>query len=308
MAESRLIIGSRGSELALVQANLVRNAIEASADCRAEIKVIKTQGDRIDHLSFDKMEGKGFFTKELELALLDRSIDLAVHSLKDLPTRQPDRLKIGAVGFRADRRELVLIRPEACQGSGIIPVKEEGVIGTSSPRRKCQIARHNPGLKIKDLRGNVPTRVQKLREGQYDAILIAVAGIDRLELDLADLIVKRLDPTLFLPAPGQGILALQTRIDNDEVNATIARLNDQTASAEAALERGLLAKFDSGCSLPLGVYSEVNGAEFRLLAVLGEPGNEESGRVRRIDVSGRDIDRLVLTAFTALNMDPREAQ
>jgi len=129
-----LVIGSRGSDLALYQANFIRDILVQEHDCKVEIKIIKTSGDKIDNLSFDKMEGKGFFTKELEDALLAREIDLAVHSLKDLMTTQPDGLKLGAAGYRADRREMLLIRPDAREGEGIIPVRAGAVIGTSSNR------------------------------------------------------------------------------------------------------------------------------------------------------------------------------
>ncbi len=167
---SKMVIGSRGSDLALYQANFIKDILEREHKCEVEIKIIKTSGDKIDNISFDKMEGKGFFTKELEDALLAREIDLAVHSLKDLMTSQPEGLKLGAAGYRADRRELLLINRKSCDKSGgAIPVIKGGVIGTSSARRKCQIAFHNPSLDIRDLRGNVPTRVKKLRDGQYDA-------------------------------------------------------------------------------------------------------------------------------------------
>ena len=165
------------------------------------IKIVKTSGDKIDDISFDKMEGKCFFTKELEDSLLSHEIDLAVHSLKDLMTVQPDGLKLGAVGYRADRREMLLIRKESRIGNGVLPVKEGGIIGTSSARRKCQINFHNDSLQIKDLRGNVPTRVNKLRQGMYDTIVIAVAGVKRLGLDLSDLDAIELEPETFLPAP-----------------------------------------------------------------------------------------------------------
>ena len=140
MTERKLIIGSRGSDLALFQAGIVQSELRERCDCRADIKVIKTQGDKLDQLPFDKMEGKGFFTKELEDSLLNGSIDLAVHSLKDLPTAQPPGLKVGAVGFRADRRELLLSRPGVCAGVGLQTLKSGAVIGTSSSRRKAQFA------------------------------------------------------------------------------------------------------------------------------------------------------------------------
>ncbi|MCK4856610.1 MAG: hydroxymethylbilane synthase, partial [candidate division Zixibacteria bacterium] len=273
MKRDRLILGSRGSELALAQARRVRDALVTDFDVPVEIKVIKTTGDRIDHLSFDKMEGEGFFTKELEEALLAGQIDLAVHSLKDLMTTQPQGLKLGAVGYREDRRELLIIRKESRVDSGVLPVRPGGVVGTSSVRRKCQIADHNPTLQVKDLRGNIPTRVKKLRDGQYDAIVIAAAGVKRLALDLSDLEVVYLDPEVFLPTPGQGILGIQIRSDDGEVEIIVGKLGSKKDELEAYLERGLLSRFESGCSLPLGVYSQIQGDRYRLKAILGQKTN-----------------------------------
>ena len=267
------------------------------------IKIVKTSGDKIDDISFDKMEGKCFFTKELEDSLLSREVDLAVHSLKDLMTVQPDGLKLGAVGYRADRREMLLIRRESRIENGVIPVKESGIIGTSSARRKCQINFHNDSLQIKDLRGNVPTRVNKLKQGMYDAIVIAVAGVKRLGLDLSDLDAIELEPETFLPAPAQGILGIQIRSDDEKTDAVVSKMNSCDAAAEAALERGLLAEFDSGCSLPLGVYSEIESERYRLKAVLGVPAAEGWGSIRSVDISGDNIDDVVMNAFRRLNED-----
>jgi hydroxymethylbilane synthase len=255
VTSTKLIIGSRGSDLALYQANFIKDVLVRDFGCTIEIKIIKTAGDKLDQLSFDKMEGKGFFTRELEDALLSDEIDLAVHSLKDLMTSQPDGLKLGAVGYRADRCEMLLINKNARVDDGVLPVKKDGVIGTGSARRKAQIASLAPTLTIKDLRGNVPTRIRKLRGGQYDAIIIAAAGVKRLELDLSDLEVVLLEPLTFLPAPAQGVLGMQIRDDNDRIEKIVSQMNSTETSTEVALERGLLQKFDAGCSLPLGVFS-----------------------------------------------------
>ncbi len=295
-----LVIGSRGSDLALYQANYIREILVSEHDCSVAIKIIKTSGDKIDTLSFDKMEGKGFFTKELEDALLAGQIDLAVHSLKDLMTTQPEGLKLGAAGYRADRREMLLIRPDARDGDGVIPVKAGGVLGTSSNRRKCQVAYFNPTLKIKDLRGNVPTRVKKLRDGQYDAILAAAAGVERLKLDLTDLEVVLLDPEQFLPAPAQGILGIQIREDDERVEEVISQLGSKEAMTEASLERGLLKKFDSGCSLPLGVWSSLENGNLQLKAVLGARDGEIWGKPRRVEVAGTAVDAMIEQAYQEL--------
>lgn len=300
MNKQRLVIGSRGSDLALYQAYFIKKVLTEELNCTVDIKIIKTTGDKITNLSFDKMEGKGFFTKELEEALLAKEIDLAVHSLKDLMTTQPTPLKLGAVGYRADKREMLLIRNESTTEDGILPVKDGGVIGTSSNRRKCQIAEYNDKLIIKDLRGNVPTRINKLREGHYDAIMIAAAGVKRLELDVSDLTVIELNPEIFLPAPAQGILGIQIRDDLPEVEAVIFKMNNENDANAAALERGLLAKYDSGCTLPLGVYSEVSGDSYRLKAVLGVLENEKWVEPKKVDITGTAINEIVNKAFEGL--------
>ena len=300
MSLSRLILGSRGSLLALWQANFIQEILSSKYNCQSDIKIIKTTGDIIDNVSFDKLEGKGFFTKELEEALLNKEIDLAVHSLKDLMTSQPDGLKVGAVGFRADRREVLLINRDKFDGDGLLPIKPDSVIGTSSARRKCQIMYHAPSLEIKDLRGNVPTRVKKLRDGLYDAIIIAAAGIDRLELDLSDLKVIRLDPKKFLPAPAQGVLGIQIRKNDPETENIIGKLNSPEVALEAKLERGLLAKFDAGCTLPLGVYSSISEGQLNLTAILGESKNGQWVGLRRVEESGSDAEIIVDSVYNQL--------
>ncbi len=264
----KVIIGSRGSELALYQANLIKSYLEKIA-VEAEIKIIKTTGDKIDYLSFDKIEGKGFFTKELEEALMSGEIDLAVHSLKDLSTQFPAGLKIGAYCNPEDASELLLINPEKYEASRKLHLKEGATIGTSSVRRQAQIAYYRPDLIIQPLRGNVPTRVKKLKEGKYDAILIARAGVERLKLDLTGLKAIVLDRFEFIPAPGQGILAIEIRDNDPDVADIINQLNDGEAQQKAELERGLLARFQGGCQLPLAVTSERRSNRFYLKAFLG---------------------------------------
>lgn len=248
-----IVIGSRGSDLALWQANFVKNSLE-NLGCSVEIKIITTQGDAIQNLSFDKMEGKGFFTKEIEQALLDKSIDLAVHSHKDLETNPPAGLKISCVSERANPSDLLLIAKSAVQTSAKWALKDGAVIGTSSARRKAQIAYHIPSCQLKDLRGNVPTRINKLREGNYDAILLAKAGVDRLKIDLSEFHVSVLDPTEFVPAPAQGVLGLQIRESDTELHDLLQKLNHPEVEKRIGLERRILNLLEGGCQLPLGVY------------------------------------------------------
>lgn len=248
-------IGTRGSDLALWQAQHIKARLE-ELGCTIEIKIIQTQGDLIQDLSFNKLEGKGFFTKEIEQALLSNEIDLAIHSHKDLETHPPQGLLIAAVSEREDPAELLLIHPRAFDESMLWNLKNGSVIGTSSARRKSQVLAHRSDLIINDLRGNVPTRIAKLRAGEYDAILLAKAGVNRLELDLSDLVCVRLDPKIIVPAPAQGVLGLQIRSNDDRTKQLVSPLNDTAVYALIAIERKVLNLMDGGCQLPLGVYND----------------------------------------------------
>ena len=250
-----IIIGTRGSDLALWQANFVRKELERLGH-QVHIKMITTQGDKIQDLGFDKMEGKGFFTKEIEAALLKRDIDLAVHSHKDLETKQPEGLEVAAVSARENPCELLLIRESAYQENALWGLRKDAVVGTSSARRKSQLLALRQDVQIKELRGNVPTRVEKLRSGQYDAILLAKAGILRLELDLSDLVSIDLTPDEFVPAPAQGVLALQIRSVDTELQKVLKQMNDFKVQKLVHLERSVLNLMDGGCQLPLGVYCD----------------------------------------------------
>ena len=249
----KITIGSRGSDLALWQANFVQAELQ-KLGCEVEIKIIKTQGDKIQHLSFDKLEGKGFFTKEIEDALLNKDIDLAVHSHKDLETTPPENLMIACVSKRANPADILLINKNAIDDNQKWKVKVGAIVGTSSARRKSQLLKHRPDVKINDLRGNVPTRINKLREGNYDAILLAKAGVDRLELDLSEFVEVILNPQEFVPAPAQGVLGLQIRNDDTELFDILQKMNFPDVQKRIALERKILNLLDGGCQLPLGVF------------------------------------------------------
>lgn len=250
-------IGSRGSDLALWQAHHVKRQLE-ELGCTVDITIIKTQGDTIQHLSFDKLEGKGFFTKEIEQALLENTIDLAVHSHKDLETNQPEGLVIACVSEREDPADLLLIAKGSVDTKNVWDLKDDAIVGTSSARRKSQVLRFRDDVEIKDLRGNVPTRIQKLREGQYDAILLAKAGVDRLQIDLSEFHVFVMDPTEFVPAPAQGVLALQIREDDKALFEIMQKMNHPEVQKRIAVERKVLNLMQGGCQLPLGVYCDEN--------------------------------------------------
>lgn len=249
----KVTIGSRGSDLALWQAYHVKAQLE-ELGCEVQLNIIKTQGDIIQHLSFDKMEGKGFFTKEIESALLDKSIDLAVHSHKDLETNPPAGLMIAAVSEREDPADLLLVRKVVAVEDRQWKLAEGAIVGTSSARRKSQMMRFRPDVLLKDLRGNVPTRIKKLREGDYDAILLAKAGVSRLKIDLSEFEVIELDPKEFVPAPAQGVLALQIREEDTELAELLTKLDTPVVRRRIDVERRVLNQLDGGCQLPLGVY------------------------------------------------------
>lgn len=256
-------IGTRGSELALWQARFTQALLE-KLGVDSELVIIKTQGDRIQDLSFDKMEGKGFFTKEIEAALLAGEVDLAVHSFKDLETRMPEGLALAAIPQRSYPNDLLLIRKDAYQAAASFGVAANAVIGTSSARRKAQLKHHLPECITRDLRGNVPTRIQKLRDGNYDAIVLAKAGVERLELSLSEFEQRTLDPRIFVPAPAQGALALQTRAD-DELLSALAPLSIPESDA-VRVERTLLAAMEGGCQMPFGAWCEHRSTGYRLYA------------------------------------------
>ncbi len=220
-----------------------------------ELKIIKTKGDVMSELGPYKMEGKGYFTKEIEDALLNEEADIAVHSFKDLPTENVPGLIIGAVSDREDPSELLLILYSAVDSKLKFSLKKGAKIGTSSARRKSQLLAYRNDLSIEDIRGNVPTRLRKLREGQFDAILIASAGVERLGLDTSDLHVEKIEPTEIIPAPAQGILAIQVR-EKDKELITLLKKSDVTESRIiSTLERTVLNLFQGGCQTPVGVYA-----------------------------------------------------
>jgi hydroxymethylbilane synthase len=252
-----LKIATRESELALWQARHVQDLLQRKLDAPSTLVPITTKGDIDLTTPLNSLDGRGFFTKELENALLDGRADVAVHSLKDLPTIDVPGLRVSAVLSRADRRECLLVRPEALDPDRTpLPLKPGSRLGTSSARRRCQVLLMAPDMELKEIRGNVNTRVRKLREGEYDAILLARAGIERIDLDISGLEMIKLPLDVMLPAPGQAALAIETRSDDAEVESRIELLDDVQVRREIEAERGLLRRFAGGCSLPMGAYAE----------------------------------------------------
>jgi len=250
-------IGTRGSKLALWQARFTQEKLKAIG-VSAELEIIKTKGDKIQDLSFDKIEGKGFFTKEIEDSLLAGKVDLAVHSMKDLPTTSPEGLVIGAVSYREDPADWLVVRREQVEEGQLFNLPKGAVVGTSSARRKAQMLNFRPDIELKDIRGNVPTRLAKLEAGDFDAILLAAAGLSRLELDLSHLMVIKLNPKEFVPAPAQGVLAFQTVVDNKDIRRVLQKIHHPEVSKRTNIERKVLQLFEGGCHMPLGVYCETD--------------------------------------------------
>lgn len=299
-----IIIGTRGSKLALWQANHVKDRLEGIG-VRSELKIIKTQGDIVQHLRLDKLEGKGFFTKELEEELLRGDIDLAVHSHKDLPTQHPEGLVIAAVSEREDPSELLIVRKEAMDPRHRFSLKEGALVGTSSNRRKAQLLALRPDLGFSDLRGNVITRVDKLRQKNYDAILLAKAGITRIEMDLSEFHVVEIAPFELIPAPAQGVLALQTRESDEELRGLLQAIHDEKTAEEISVERRVLQLFEAGCHAPLGSYCRRREDGFEVWTSKADRSDEFPDRyyVRAASVEG--LAEQIAAHFTAKRNAPR---
>ncbi|MGB3801484.1 MAG: hydroxymethylbilane synthase [Lewinella sp.] len=248
-------IGTRGSRLALWQAHFVQRELSQHG-IASELEIIKTQGDRVQHLGFDKLEGKGFFTKEIEDALLEGRIDCAVHSLKDLPTNQPEGLVLAALSYRASVGDRILVHPDRVVAGKPFGLGDNATIGTSSNRRKAILKDLHPGLLPVDIRGNVPTRMKKAVSGELDAVVLAAAGLERLEMDLSGLHVIEPSPREFVPAPGQGVMAVQCRVEDIEMRKKLSLLHHPVVGECTNVERTVLNLMEGGCSMPLGVYCE----------------------------------------------------
>lgn len=263
------MIGSRGSQLALWQANHVAAKLN-ELGIGTRIEIIRTTGDRMQTVSLVKAGGKGLFTKEIEEALLAREIDLAVHSLKDLPTENPAGLTIAAIPQREDPRDALV-------GSQLGTLRSGARVGTSSNRRASQLRMLRSDLHTEPVRGNVDTRLRKLGEGQFDALMLAAAGLRRLGLE--NHIAQVFTPEEICPAPGQGALALQTRIDDDVLRLCRA-MNDQPTELAVRCERAVLASLGGGCELPIGAFASVDGNRLQVWAGVFSPQGNEGVRVR----------------------------
>jgi hydroxymethylbilane synthase len=262
-----LRIGTRGSALALWQAKSIQEALRSIAGVESELVIVKTSGDKFQQTSFDQIGTKGVFIKELEDALLERRVDLAVHSMKDVPTEIPDGLMIAAICKRQDVRDALL----SSSGKSLNDLPAGARFGTSSLRRKSQLLHVRKDLQILDLRGNVDTRIEKLKRGDYDAIVLAKAGLDRL--GLSGNITEVLSTDVCLPAAGQGAIGIEARAGDHETLGILAGLNDSETRSGVEAERAALAGLEGGCQVSIGAWGRVEGGKLVLeVAVLSPDG------------------------------------
>lgn len=251
-----LRIGTRGSQLARWQAEHVRKQLLAATGLDAEIVIVKTAGDRMHQASLAQIGGQGVFVKELEEALLAETIDLAVHSVKDIPTDTPGRLTFPAVCRRDDVRDCLV----SASGATLASLRQGARIGTGSLRRKAQLKHIRPDLDVRDLRGNVDTRLRKVESGEYEAVMLAKAGLDRL--GLASRISEVMSPEVFLPAVGQGAIVIQSRVQDAATNHALEPLDDAETRSAIVAERALLKTIEGGCQVPLGCWARRERDEF----------------------------------------------
>ncbi len=286
MKKNKLIIGSRGSELALWQARFVKRELERkNKNLLVEIKIINTKGDKILDVALSKIGDKGLFTKELENELLNGSIDIAVHSLKDLQTEIPQGLLLAAVTKRHPVEDVLIARKK---GTTIANLKENAVIATGSLRRRSQILHLRPDFRIEELRGNVPTRIKKFLESGWDAIILARAGVERLKL--TKYISSIIDKNLLLPAVGQGALGIEIRKDNLLAAKMLKKIHHEKTFLAVRAERALLKALEGGCQVPIGAYAQVKSERIILDAVVGSVDGSVTFR-KKIEGSIRNPER-----------------
>ncbi len=271
-------IGTRGSQLALYQAKKVKATLEnIFPELQVELKIIKTKGDKILDVALSKIGDKGLFTKEIENELIDGSVDLAVHSLKDLPTKLPDGLKLGAVLERGEFRDALV----SLNGKKIADLKAGDIVATSSLRRIAGLLKINNQIVIKDIRGNVNSRLQKMEDGYCDAMIMAAAGLQRLGLE--EYITEIIDPEVIMPAVSQGAIAIETRLNDPEVDELMEKLNHLNTWNTVVAERAFLAHLEGGCQVPLGCYSRVENGT---LNMSGFVASIDGKQYIREDISG----------------------
>jgi hydroxymethylbilane synthase len=280
--ERKFIIGSRGSDLALWQTNFTKTSLEKYfPQAEFEIRIIKTKGDAVLDTALSKIGDKGLFTKEIEAALINREIDLAVHSLKDLPTTQPEGLRIGSVSKRETPNDIFISK----NYSSIEDLPKNAKVATGSLRRKSQLLAFRPDLEIVEIRGNVPTRIQRYLESGLDGMILAYAGVHRLGLDEH---ISQIIPTeTLLPAVGQGVMAVEIRDDDAEVAKMLEKLNDADTNACITAERAFLRRLEGGCQVPIGANAVLENDE---LFLRGFVGSLDGAKAIRDSIKGTKTD------------------
>jgi len=297
----KIIVGSRQSALAMTQTGhvieeLKRICAEKGLEYEFEVRKIVTKGDRIVDVTLSKVGGKGLFVKEIEQAMLDEEIDLAVHSMKDMPSELPDGLVIGAVPLREDPRDCLITRGNLT----FAELPQGAKVGTSSLRRSSQLRTLRPDLAIEWIRGNIDTRIRKLEEEGFDAIVLAAAGLRRMgwESRISDI----LPPDVCIPAVGQGALAIECRQDDADVRELLSLYNDEPTELAVTAERAFLRRLNGGCQIPIGGYAEIIGEEHGkpLVRVSGIVGTADGSRLLRAERQGTDPEQVGLEAAEQL--------
>ncbi|WP_409297386.1 hydroxymethylbilane synthase [Peribacillus sp. SCS-26] len=278
----KIIVGSRRSKLALTQTNWVISQLKAlGLPFEFEVKEIVTKGDKILDVTLSKVGGKGLFVKEIEQAMLDHEIDMAVHSMKDMPAVLPQGLTIGCIPAREDHRDVLISKGNV----KLADLKEGAVIGTSSLRRSAQLLAARPDLEIKWIRGNIDTRLQKLKDEDYDAIILAAAGLSRMGWK-SETVTEYLEPELCLPAVGQGALSIECREDDAELLQGLSRFASATAQKTVEAERAFLDRMEGGCQVPIAGYAVEEGdGSITLTALVAAP---DGSRIIKEAVTGTD--------------------
>lgn len=281
MAAERLVIGTRGSDLALWQAQWVQSELHRQfPQLMIDLRVIKTTGDKNLDSPLSGIGEKGLFTREIEDALLDKRTDIAVHSLKDIPTQIPSGLSIGAITEREDVRDVFISHPKK-EYRSFVALPRAAAIATGSLRRKCQLLHRRPDVRIIDIRGNILTRFKKLEQSDWDGMLLASAGVHRLGMD-AD-IGFFFEPVELLPAVGQGALGIEVRAEDERIRPYVAALNHLPTAQATLCERSLLRRLEGGCQVPIGAYGRVQDGNLKLDAMVG---SLNGSRLIRDSVSG----------------------
>ena len=298
----KIVVGTRGSKLALVQTNwVVEELKKANPGIEFEIKVIKTKGDLVTHLPLHKIGDKGLFTKEIEQQLLDKEIDLAIHSMKDMPSTLPEGLKFASVPKREDPRDILVLK-DRYKTLEDLPIGAK--IGTGSKRRTYQLLKYRPDLEIVPIRGNIDTRIRKIEDENLDGVVLAAAGL--LRAGLEGRISYYLPVHIMIPAPAQGALALEIRKDDSYMEEIISHIKDEITEIQVSAERGFLSGVNGSCHVPMGAYCEIDNDKLRLTGIYGDEDGKKlvvksiDGKVSDADKIGFELAQEVLKEYNEL--------